>query len=323
MNRQEYQQSIIKSLSWLSAEVSASNKLNLTDINIYAENFYRDLLNLAFNYRLKNINILDSNATAIDLGDDINKIAIQVTSTSELAKTKHTVKKFIEKKLYTKYNRLIILNIAHKKNHTIKSIGDDSFTLHTKNDIWDTGTLSVKINDLDLEKIQSINDFLNKQLHITPTEKLPRNVDTILQLIELISNEEHPAVGEGFLEEPFPDEKINKRFSEHAAFLKQEFLILYQEYGAVLDAVEKDSDISQTKLRRVTQHLRLFSDRVITECGGDPKVALEKIIDTFVGLLNKNGFDADTGAAQFYVIKHLIKCNVFPNKEIINVESIQ
>lgn len=318
MNRQDYQKSIINSLTWLSTQVAVNNRLNLTDINVHSENFYRDFLNLAFGYNLVNINIIDPNAAAIDLGDEGNKFAIQVTSTSALAKTKHTVSKFIEKKLYEKYDHLVILNIVSKTIHTVSTVGDDSFSLNTKDDIWDIGNLAVMINDLELSKIQEISNFLDQQLYIKPIEKLPRNVETILRLIELISDEEHPSAGEGFLDEPFPDEKINKRFADNAEFLKQEFLTLYQDYGAVLDSVEQESDIGQVKIRRVAQHLRVYSDKILTECGGDPKKALAQLIDNFADMLNQNGFEADTGAAQFYIVKHLIKCNVFPNKEALN-----
>ncbi len=318
MNRQDYQKSIINSLTWLSTQVSVNNKLNLTDINVHSENFYRDLLNLTFGYSLVNINIIDPNAAAIDLGDEGNRFAIQVTSTSALAKTRHTVSKFIEKGLHEKYDRLVILNITTKTAHTVPTVGDNNYSLNTKNDIWDIGNLAVMINDLELSKIQEISNFLNQQLYMKPTESLPRNVETILRLIELISDEEHPAAGEGFLVEPFPKKKINERFADHAKFLKQEFITLYQDYGAVLDSVEQESDIGQVKIRRVAQHLRVYSDKVLTECSGDPKQALAKLIDNFVSMLNENGFEADTGAAQFYIVKHLIKCNVFPNKEAAN-----
>ncbi|MDY0121279.1 MAG: SMEK domain-containing protein [Sulfurimonas sp.] len=318
MNRQDYQKSIINSLTWLSTQVTVNNKLNLTDINVHSENFYRDLLNLAFDYNLENINIIDPNAAAIDLGDEANKFAIQVTSTSALAKTRHTVNKFIEKSLHEKYEHLVILNITEKTTHTVPTVGDETYSLNTKNDIWDIGDLAVKINDLSLPKIQEISNFLNQQLYMKPTEKLPRNIETILRLIELISDEKHPAAGEGFLDEPFPDEKINKRFVEHSEFLKQEFLTLYQDYGAVLDSVEQESDIGQVKIRRVAQHLRVHSDSILTECDGDPQKALTKLIDNFIDMLNENDFEADTGAAQFYIVKQLIKCNVFPNKEVVN-----
>ena len=318
MNLQDYIKSIIASLSWLSTQVEFHNKLNLTDINVHAENFYRDLLNLSLNASFININSIDQNAAAIDLGDQNSRTAIQVTSTSALAKTKKTVNKFIEKKLYEQYDKLIILNISKKTNHTVTEVGDENFKFDTKKDIWDIGDLIKKINNLKLHEVEAVKKFLDQHLHLKPNESLPRNVETILRLIELISDEDHPAVGEGTLDEPFPDHKINKRFSDHADFLKSEFVNLYQDYGAVLHAVEMESDISQLKIRRVAQHLRQYSDALLTKNNGDPTKALTELMDYFLGLLQQNGFEADTGAAQFYIMQHLVRCNVFPNKEMID-----
>ncbi len=318
MIRQDYQKSIISSLSWLSKEVSLSNSMNFTDINVYAEYFYRDLLNLAFGYNLDNINILEPNTAAIDLGDPVKKLAIQVTSTSKLDKTKKTVKKFIDKNLFEKYDRLIILNITEKTAHKTLTIGDSNYLLDTKKDIWDIQTLATKFNNFKDNKLEEINNFLNEALYMMPSESLPKNVTTILKLIELISDEEHPAIGEGYIIEPFPEYKIHDRFADHSDFLTEEYFSLYKDYGAVLDAVEKNSDFGQVKIRRVAQHLRTFSDLVLTQCDGNPKIALDKLINHFTNLLQKNGFEADTGAAQFYILKQLISCNVFPNKESIN-----
>ena len=61
---------ITEILSYLKSQVELSNPNNFTDINIYAENFYRDLLNLILGYELKNINMVESNSAAIDLGDE-------------------------------------------------------------------------------------------------------------------------------------------------------------------------------------------------------------------------------------------------------------
>ena len=318
MNRQDYQKSIISSLSWLSNEVSLSNSMNFTDINVHSENFYKELLNLAFGYKLVNINILEANSAAIDLGDFENKFAIQVTSTSKLDKTKKTVDKFIEKKLFEKYERLVILNITEKTAHKAPTIGDENYTLDTKNDIWDIYTLATKFNDLSLKKLEEIHNFLNEELYKKPKDSLPKNTTTILKLMELISDEEHPEVGEGYIIEPFPEHKIHERFADHSDFLTKEYISLYQDYGAVLDAVEKIADFGQVKIRRAAQHLRTLSDTLLTQCDGNPKEALDKLVSHFVGLLQSHGFDADTGAAQFYILKQLISCNVFPNKEAVN-----
>ena len=42
--------SIIERLSYIKSQVELSTSQNLTDINIYAENFFRDLLNLVLGH---------------------------------------------------------------------------------------------------------------------------------------------------------------------------------------------------------------------------------------------------------------------------------
>ncbi|MYF46751.1 MAG: SMEK domain-containing protein [Rhodobacteraceae bacterium] len=138
MERQKLINTCIDRLVFLKSKVEVSSKLNLTDMNIHSENFYRDFLNLLYEYDLKNINKIQHNATSIDLVDQNNKIAIQVTSTPNLAKTKKTVDSFISKKLYEKYERLVILNIVKKTQHSKGQIGEEGlYQLDTNRDIWD------------------------------------------------------------------------------------------------------------------------------------------------------------------------------------------
>ena len=143
------------------------NSITLTDINHGAEDFYCGLLNLVYGYNLKNINITAQNAAAIDLGDEHSKIAIQVTSTSALVKTKYTVEKFIEKELYKQFNRLFILNIVKKTNHDAATIGGPKYFLDTKADILHVEDLIKKItSDPDLKKLKAIADFLDDELSL-------------------------------------------------------------------------------------------------------------------------------------------------------------
>ncbi|WP_238739487.1 SMEK domain-containing protein [Pseudomonas putida] len=315
MNRVAYQKKVITALSWLKTQVEYHNSLSLTDINHGAEDFYCGLLNLVYGYSLSNINITDLNAAAIDLGDEQNKIAIQVTSTSALSKTKYTVEKFIEKELYKKFDRLLILNIVKKSNHEAPSIGDSEYSLDTKKDILDVEDLIKKIaNDSDLKKLKSIADFLDAELCLPVQQSLPNEVLTVLGIIEYISDETHEGAGNGYLEEPDPDKKIFKRFQEHSEFLVGLYNNGYIEYGAVLEAVKNEADFGQVKLRRAANYLKDYSDSVLTSCSGDPQKALDEIIDNFKVLLGGNGYTFDAGAAKFYVIEQLVKCNIFPFK---------
>lgn len=315
MNRQKYQQQIIDALTWLSMKVGQNNSINLTDINHTAEYFYCGLLNLSFGYNLVNINILEPNSAAIDLGDAENRLAIQVTSTGDLTKTRYTIDKFIEKGLYKKYDRLIILNIVKKVTHKIRQIGDENYMLDTKEDIWDIGCLIKRINSkTDVKEQKAIADFLSDELKTAPPNTLSNEVSTILHLIEYISDESHPDAGNGYIEEPFPEDKVYKRFSDHSEFLEQKFYDGYLEYGAVLTAVKEEIDFGQVRLRRAARYLKDYSDRVLTSCNGNPELALQKIIENFSETLKSNGNKFDAGAAEFYVLEQLTQCNVFPNK---------
>jgi len=62
MIREDYIAQITDALALLSRKVEIKSSLNLTDINICAEDFYKDLLNLTFGYKLKNLNESKPNA---------------------------------------------------------------------------------------------------------------------------------------------------------------------------------------------------------------------------------------------------------------------
>lgn len=319
MNRQEYITAIIKLLTRLPKLVDSSNKLNLTDANNFSEDFYENFLNIIYGYNLVNANKFDQNAVAIDLRDTNNKISIQVTSTSTLTKTQKTVNKFIKNKLFEEFNRLVILNIVKKSVHKEKALGDSNFTFDTENDIWDIDDLLKYIKYLqDIDHIKKIRDFLIKELRDEPITTLPNEVKTILGIIEILSNEKHPEAGNGFLEDPDPENKILNRFAEHSDFLTTRYYDLYIEYGKILDAINDENDLGSQALRRAGTYLKGYSDEVLNNYGGDPKEALEALVRNFKSHLSNNGFSFDAGAAEFYIVDQLIKCNVFPNRKVKN-----
>ena len=317
MERQHLMQGIIKRLSILRVQVEACGKLNLTDINVLSENFYRDLLNLILSRQLTNINIVKANAAAIDLGDEIAKIAIQVTSTKTKTKTAATVDSFISKGLHKKYDRLIILNISKKANHHAAQVGEAGvYELDTKKDIWDANDLIKMINDLPTAKIMEVAAFLETEVALGKTESIPKEVRTFIELIEKLSDESRQPEAAPFLEYPDPNGKITKRFAEHAEFLKQEFQELYAEYGQSLDEVSRSVHLGQTRIRRLNIYLRNFSDKVLTDCSGNAPLALSKLVEHFAHKISGLGIEHNETAILFFLIDQLIKCNVFPNREM-------
>lgn len=319
ITRQDYIAKITNALALLSRNVEISASLNLTDINIHAEIFFRDLLNLSLGYNLINLNQIVPNMPSIDLGDFEKRIAIQVTSTSSLIKTRKTVTKFIEKKLYDTYDRLVIFNLVKATRHNIQFVGDaDIFQLDTSADIWDYVDFSRKISNHETGSLKEISDFLAKELDITPDEKLPREVQTIVALIDHLSNCDHPESGKGYIEDPDPNGKIYKRFSEHTVYITNIYKDLYKIYGPILKDVKNITDIGTVQANKKSVYLKIYSDKILTKCNGDPQAALERLTRKFGTVIGKKGIDYDETAITFFLVEELTRCNVFPNTEVIN-----
>lgn len=238
MNREIYLKQISDTLATLRLQVENRNSLQLYDINILAEDLIKELLNLVYGYNLKNVNIAEKHAAAIDLGDTKMRVAIQVTSDNSSTKIRDTVDKFNEKKLYEKYERLIILIIAKKKAYR-KDYGSQS--LFFRMEILDIFDLLLHIGSLETSKLEKIKDFLEREFEVkrrqvgkSISSSESNEVVTIMKLIEFLSDHEDINITGELEEEPNPENKIYRRFSHHSEFLISQYQELVAIYGAKL-----------------------------------------------------------------------------------------
>lgn len=314
MNRSDLFKGITHYLTHLRMQVEHLNSLNLQDDNVHAENFFRDMLNLALGYDLKNINIVEKNARAIDLGDEVQRVAIQVTSTSDLEKIKHTHGGFVKAGLDSKYKRLVVLIIGEKKAYRENSLGGNGvFNMSLEDDVWGMTELIRKVGDLPLDKLEQCLGFLRSELRIAePRES--NEVNTLIRLIEVLSTAEDDLSPGENREDPDPERKILDRFAEHAGFLQRLYVDLHEIYARALGEVKRHSDLSHIRMRKLQVYLMRWSDRVLNECGGDPQVALGVLTQKVLQMMGSSDVAYDDGAVRFYLIQQLIACNVFPNK---------
>lgn len=313
MNRKSCIDGIVYYLSILRVSVEMHNSLNHQDINISSENFFRDLLNLALGYRLKNINIVQKNAQAIDLGDADARIAIQITSSTGLAKVRHTHSKFVSGGLESTYDRLIVLIIGEKTAFKQDSLGNaDGFQISLRNDVWGISELLRQIEDLPLDRLIECEKYLKDGISVhRPREA--NEVETLMRLIEVLSEAEVEEVRTDIRTDPDPDGKINARFAGHADFLKRQFTELHMLYAATLDEVTSQSDLSHGRMRKLQIYLTNWSDSVLQKNGNNPRVALEAMVSQTMGKMGDSDAGFDEGAVRFYLVHQLIACNVFPN----------
>lgn len=313
LNRKDNIDKISTKLAILAHKVELNSCLNLMDLNIHAEYFFCDLLNMIFNASLVNLNTINANAKSIDLIDLRKRLAIQVTSTPEFSKIKKTVDGFIETENINNIDRLIVLIIIKKKRYQAKTYGD-KFIISVSDDVLDYTDLIKLIMGLPPDKIQKICDYLSSQIFDTPSQKAPKEVTTILEMIKILSTDEHPQSGNGFQEEPDPNGKINKRFSAYAEYLMEIYVPLMAAYAGILNEISNSNDSGIININKLSAYLKRASNSALDECNGNPVDALNKLTDYYASRLRSNGVDYDDSAIQYYLIDNMIRCNVFPNK---------
>ena len=315
LNRELYLRSIADSLALLGQQVAIRNAINLYDINIVAETFYADLLNLIEDLELKNVNTIEKNAPGIDLIDEKNKISIQVTSDNTSEKIKHSIEEFISDRSYEKYDRMIILILTGKKNYTTKFDSKGLFQFDKSTDIWDIKDLIKKVNALDTERLKKINDFLQHDLNdkysnVRTTEA--SEVETIMDLIEFISSHKRKTLpGRDVIVDP--EYKINQRFKEFAESLIMQYTTMLGVYGTALKEVEniQGSDDAQDIITML--YLQDISIQYLDVANNDPTKALNALVEFFDRKLSENGKKYDSRAIKFFLINEMIKCSIFPN----------
>lgn len=315
MNKEVYLKNIAENLALLSREVSILNAVNLYDINIIAEDFFPGLLNLIYGYELQNANHFEKNAPAIDLIDQKNRIAVQVTSDNSSAKIRHTIDEFNKNQAYNLYDRLVVLILTQKKNYSTNFDTQGRFSFDKASDIWDVEKLIKDIRKLETEQVKSISEYLSEELcnrYYSVRETQAGEVDTIIDLIEYIS--QHRKVNKNRETMVDPEYKIYKRFKDFADKLIAEYTTLYTIYGEALNIVNETLGIDEAQDIIIMFYLQDISVQFLEEEHDNPIVALNKLVTYFEEKLSANGKKYDRSAIKFYLVNEMIKCRVFPNE---------
>lgn len=170
---------IISAFSLLESKIQLYTHLNLQDINIHLENILRDILNIIYSDRqFINLNTEEGNFTSIDLGDDINDIAFQVTSTTTPKKARETILKYKDEYNYKKIIMLFGKIQKPKRTITFDTEIDGRFEFEE----WDFRMLIEKINDCKSHEIDQIQQILINEVIPKITNKIKTEDDSATEL---------------------------------------------------------------------------------------------------------------------------------------------
>jgi len=172
LSRKESFEFIKERLEYLQLSISNSGSLNLNDLAIHTENFFRDLLSLVYGWQLENANTENQNAADIDLIDRGAKLAIQVTARNDRAKIAETLDSFHSKPENAGYRLKFMLVSKEALKYKAFTGHEDRFDV--TGDIVDVKKVLREINDFAVEKLNEIAAFLETEIRLPST----KNTDT-------------------------------------------------------------------------------------------------------------------------------------------------
>lgn len=234
---------IVDSLAIVSQQVNVRCRLGLTDLNKYLEDFFKNVLNETLSLNLVNMNEDRSNAPGIDLIDQTNDIAFQITSTKTSQKVNDTLEAV--SKLDTIPKDIIVLIIGKKQgSYTLDEDLCSKYGFIQEDNIWDVDSVCKKLIGLPIDTLQTIHSQVSKELARVKIElEIPNEAG------------EYPTQLQDFIEK-IPTPTLTD-FSHYFQFHKSQ----HTEFDLSIDQVQDDFQeliIGLKKLPRITREFYAF-----------------------------------------------------------------
>lgn len=182
----------------LERQVELATAQGRTDINLALEDAFIPILKATYNLpNLINLNRKRKNYPGIDLGDDHDRVAFQITSTTTLDKVKSTVQQFMDRAYYNSFDELYVLMLTPKQSSysqaAIDGLLTDQLSFNCKKHIIDLGDLLREVSAL---RVTAQERILKEFEHIlgeteafisfsAETIETPTTITSNLQAIEL------------------------------------------------------------------------------------------------------------------------------------------
>ena len=315
MSRQSLFNYIDEHLAVLACRVKTRGKLNILDLHLHSENFYRDFLNLLFGWKLENLNKVSQNVEAIDLIDNSNKIIIQVSSTN----TKQKIENAMAKDCMANYNgwSFKFISIANPSDNLRTKTYKNPHTLKftPANDIFDLASILREVNNLTTDKIQEVEKFIRKELGNDVTSTVIES--DLTRIITMLAQVDWSTFDQIKLDNNFQiDTKIDHNDLVKSKAIVKEYNIWQNSVSRIYSAFDAEG---LNKSLFVLQKIRSFYLEHCYELKGDDlfnavrnDVKTEIMKHSIDGELTKESIDI---CSDIIVVDAFIRCKIFENPE--------
>lgn len=312
MQTQNYFNYIEQRLTWLSLRITSRGVLNMYDINIHCEDFYKRLLNLLYGWDLINANTLQRNSPAVDLIFHSERIIVQVSSTNTIHKIQSSLDNLEGKYAGYNYKFVSIAKPADKlKEHKYNTPSGLNLAFDAANDIYDLDTFLSKINSLSPAEMGEVYKFIKQELQFESDElKLETGLAHVINELSEIDLENNE------VEFDLTTFDIDKKIAKNNLGVFKDIIEQYDVYFSVVQKIYDEFDkLGKNKSYAVLQTIRKEYLKLKQKYSGDD---LYKAIATNI----KGKLTLSANLKQFYdddmelyvdiiLVDAFIKCKIF------------
>ena len=300
----------------LELHIQADGALRHQDSLIELENFFRDLLNLTFDWKLDNANALFAvNQESFDLSDTVNHVAVQVTVTTNAAKIRKTLKGFIGK-YDTTYKRLIFVYPAIEIPGSSADFGADlkGYNFVASRDRIGFGSILQKAQDMTVEKQRELLSFLRDELQplgVALRFGVDQTLETLIAVIQFMS--ENSPIDQIDFDERQPDlQQKSQRFREHIDYLLGQFKF-NQTLHATVEQARVAIGYDAARVAKIQAWLKSNSIEALDRNANNAQEAFRSMVSDLLKRAHAQGSNAEETAVRFLLADEFVRCNVFPN----------
>ena len=320
MQRKNYFDYIEEKLAILSIRVKNRGKLNILDVHMHSENFYRDLMNLLYDWSLNNINNSIQNVEAIDLIDYNKKIIVQISATV----TKAKIEKSLDKKIIEKYAqrgyKFKFVSIAENADKLRKQNYQNPYGVgfEPQNDIFDISSLEKDIIDLQTEKMERVYQFIKAELGNMP-DSISFNSDlaTIINILAEVKLDSDEPLGNINMYEI--DKKILFNKLDIASMIINDYKIFYNQIEKKYREFDR---MGLNKSMLVLQLLRrMYIDALLNNKYNNSDLLFVGLIDEVKEIVKNSRNHSEISketlevCASMLVVDAFMRCKIFKNPE--------
>jgi hypothetical protein len=315
MKQQLYFNYIEEKLATLATRINNRGKLNILDVHLYSENFYRDFLNKIFCWNLENLNDKIQNVEAIDLICNSNKIVIQVSATCSKAKIESALNKDSLKELKHYQFKFVAISQNADTLRKKKFTNPYGIQFNPLEDIFDITSILKKIKSLQISEFQDVYNFIKDQLgDEVDVVKLDTNLATIINILsrENLNQNDQPITVDSF--------EIDRKIILNKLELSKKVIYDYTIYHNRIDKKYEEFDAAGVNVSTsVLNAIRMEYVRNLKNKSDDELFFL--IIDnTKDRILESKNFvpipiDELDLCVSILVVDAFIRCKIFENPE--------